>query len=248
VLKTTRLSAKNPIEMMVASLILGSVTYVYLFNLAKSSEILTSATFQSTAQSTILYSSSQDTSFSPLIDYIMLDPPPKTVKRLELKQLEISTEKGLSKDNLINILKFQNYIESGLHFSDGILPNTWTYRDDLCYKMEANKCFVQSPLEIWNNDIKKLQSDRDPLSKLKFALSDNQFIISYVFDLNDSYHAQAAGLWEKIVTSSSLDNIVPLTSYQHSESTSTIVWIMRVIKNIIRDTSIRMNVRLKLYK
>lgn len=241
-LKTTRVSAKNPIEMMVASLLLGSVTYVYLFNLAKSSEVLASAAYQASDLSTILYAAPEDTSFSPLNDYSTLMPLPQQVTRLELKQLKISSPQDtLSKDSLINILLFQSYIESELHFSDGRLPNTWTYRDNLCYKPNiSDKCLTQSPLDVWHHDLKKLQHEKDPLSQLG---RNNELTLSYVFDLSDQYHAQAAGLWEKRVMTSSFNKLVPLsTNHYHGESTSTIVWLARVIKNLFKDASARFNV------
>jgi hypothetical protein len=242
VLKTTLLSAKNPIEMMVASLLLGSVTYVYLFNLAKSSELLASATYQSSVLSTILYAAPEDTAFS-LVDYSTLIPPPpfEQVTRLELKQIEIlSQQEALSKDGLINILLFQDYIESELHFSDGRLPNTWTFRDNLCYK-PSNRCLIHSPLDIWHHDLKKLQLDKDPLSQLE---TKDKLVLSYVFDLNDHYHAQAAGLWEQKVMASSLNKLMPLaTNHYYGESTSTIIWLGRIIKNIFKDAAARMNVK-----
>ncbi|KAI8047779.1 hydroxymethylglutaryl-coenzyme A reductase-domain-containing protein [Thamnidium elegans] len=236
VIKTTRQSAKNPIEMMVSSLILGSVTYVYLFNLAKSSELLASATYPSSARATVLYASARDTSFSPTLEYTTLIPP---ITHLGLKQLAISQVNGLSKQGLINILQFQDYVESDLHFSDGRLSNAWTYRDNLCYKTK-NKCFMQSPLDNWNYDINQLQKDQNPLSKLDFY-QQNKIVLSFLFDLNDGQHVQAAALWEQKVMSLSLDKLVPLTKHHNYERTSTILWLARVIKNISKDMTERMN-------
>lgn len=242
VMKTTRRSVKNPIEMMVACLILGSVTYVYLFNLAKSSELLASAIYPSSTHATFLYASPSDTSFSPILEYTTLIPP---VTHLGIKQFDISQVNGLSKQSLINILQFQDYVESDLHFSDGRLPNAWTYRDNLCYKTK-NKCFMQSPLENWNNDINLLQKDQNPLSKLDFS-QQNKIVLSFLFDLNDSQHVQAAALWELKVMSLSLDKLVPLTKHHRYESTSTILWLARVIKNIFKDMIERMNVSVRVF-
>lgn len=212
--KTTRMSARNPIETMVACLIMASVTYVYLFNLAKSSEILASASiYQTSLLSSILYASPNDISFSPLQKQRTEDYP---LSRLELKQVSIMSQSTrLNQDSLDNIIEFQDYIELKLHFSDEGL----TFRDHLCYKPDnTSGCIVYKRKE-----------------------KDNTVLLSYVFDLN--YHLQDARLWEQKVMASSLNKLVPMaTTHHHSESTSTILWIMRIIKNISKDTDARLNV------
>lgn len=222
VLKISKISALNPIEMMVASLILGSVTYVYLFNLAKSSEILSTARIHDTSfLSTILYASPNDISFSPLKQQ---DPslPVESISRIELKQLSIALSDSSSKYNMDTIMRFNNYIESTqLDFSDlDYQEGVMTYKEHLCYNASTT------------------------CRTLKAIINDNNVILSYVFDLNDDQRIKAAQLWDQKVMASSLDKLVPMTTqYYHSESISTVVWLIRIIKNISRDTAIRMNVR-----
>jgi hydroxymethylglutaryl-CoA reductase (NADPH) len=215
VLKTTRMSARNPIEMMVASLIMGSVTYVYLFNLAKSSDILASASiYQTSSLSTVLYASPYDTALSPLQKQSIKDYP---FSRLELKQVSIAPQSTrLTQDGLDNIIEFQDYIESKLHFTD----EGWTFRDRLCYKPNnTSDCIVYKRKE-----------------------KDNSISLAYILDLN--HHFQDARLWEQKVMATSLNKLVPMkTAPHHSESISTILWIMRIIQSISRDTDARLNVK-----
>ncbi|KAL7321598.1 3-hydroxy-3-methylglutaryl-coenzyme A (HMG-CoA) reductase isozyme [Mucor circinelloides] len=220
VLKTSKISALNPIEMIVASLILGSVTYVYLFNLAKSSEILSTATIYDTSfLSTILYASPNDISFSPLKQ----DPPlpAASISRIELKQLSIALSDPTNQQNMDTIMRFHNYIESTqLDFSSlgyqekGVM----TYKDHLCYNV-SRTCPTMETITRENN-----------------------VILSYVFDLSDDQRIKASHLWDQKVMASSLDRLTPTaTQYHHSEgSISTIVWLIRIIKNISRDTTVRM--------
>lgn len=223
VLKTSKISALNPIEMMVASLILGSVTYVYLFNLAKSSEILSTASIYDTSfLSTILYASPNDISFSPLKQ----DPPlpAASISRIELKQLSIALSDPTNQHNMDTIMRFHHYIESTqLDFSSlgyqekGVM----TYKDHLCYNV-SRTC-----------------------PTMKTITKDNNVILSYVFDLSDDQRIKASHLWDQKVMASSLDRLTPTAmQYHHSEgSISTIVWLIRIIKNISRDTAVRMKVR-----
>ncbi|KAI8636303.1 hydroxymethylglutaryl-coenzyme A reductase-domain-containing protein [Parasitella parasitica] len=223
VLKISKVSVMNPIEMMVATLILASVTYVYLFNLAKSSEILSTANIYDTSyMSTILYASPNDVSFSPLKQ----DPsvPIASTSRIELKQLSIALSDPSNKYNMETIKRFHDYIESAqLDFSDmnqgqqreqGIM----TYKNDLCYNASTT------------------------CPKLNTVIKDSNVILSFVFDLNDDQRVRASHLWDKKVMASSLDRLIPMTTHHyHSESISTVVWLIRIIKNISRDTANRMN-------
>lgn len=223
VLKASKISALNPIEMMAASLILGSVTYVYLFNLAKSSEILSAASIYDTSfLSTILYASPNDISFSPLKQQD-LTLPAASISRIELKQLSIALSDPSNKHNMDTIMRFHNYIESTqLNFSnlDYQEEGAMTYKDHLCYNASTT------------------------CRTLKTIIKDNNIILSYVFDLNDDQRIKAAQLWDQKVVGSSLDKLVPMATQNfHSESISTVVWLIRVMKNIYRDTAIRMNVR-----
>lgn len=214
VVKTTRISARNPIEMLVASLIMASVTYVYLFNLAKSSEILASASiYQNLLSSSVLYASPMDNTFTPLQKQTNDYP----VSLLELKQVSIVPQSSrFTQDGLDNIIQFQDYIESKLHFSD----EGWAFRDHLCYKPDnTSNCVVYKRKE-----------------------KDNTIVLSYVIDLNR--HLQEARLWEQKVMASTLDKLVPKAMIQHySENTSTINWIIRIIKNIFKDVEAKLNVK-----
>ncbi|CEP17267.1 hypothetical protein [Parasitella parasitica] len=220
VLKVSKVSALNPIEMMVATLILASVTYVYLFNLAKSSEIVSTASIHDTSYfSTILYASPNDISFSPLKQ----DPsmPITSTSRIELKQLSIALSDPSNKYNMDTIKRFHDYIESTqLDFFDSSqdLQEAMTYKNHLCYNASAT------------------------CPTLKTMIKDNNVILSYVFDLNDDQRVKASHLWDQKVMASSLDRLVPMaTQHYHSESISTVVWLIRVIQNISRDTANRMN-------
>ncbi|KAI9475704.1 MAG: hydroxymethylglutaryl-CoA reductase [Benjaminiella poitrasii] len=224
--KTVRTAILNPIEVMVAHLILSSIAYVYLFNLAKSSEVLKGASIShDSILSTVLYASPNDISFSPLKDNpsSLLTSP--TVTRLGLKQLEISPplQQQASQEGLNNIEKFQDHIESKLHFPDG--NTSWTYQNQLCYNISNNSCPVFE----------------------RFVKEDHTIVLFYMFDLNDSRRVELAELWEKKIQSTLIDKIVPVSYlkhqhyYSHSENMSTIVWLIRILKNIFRDAVIRMN-------
>ncbi|OAD07314.1 hypothetical protein MUCCIDRAFT_33890 [Mucor lusitanicus CBS 277.49] len=221
VLKTSKVSALNPIETMVASLILGSVTYVYLFNLAKSSEILSTASIYDTSfVSTILYASPNDISFSPLKQ----DPPlpAVSISRIELKQIAIALSDPAHQHNMDAIQRFRNHVESTpVDFSDlehqekGLM----TYKDHLCYNASTT-CLTCQPFN-----------------------RDNSAILSYVFDLSNDQRIKASHLWDQKVMSSSVDRLIPMaTQHQYNErSISTVVWLIRIMKNIARDTAVRMN-------
>ncbi|KAL9546246.1 hypothetical protein MBANPS3_006749 [Mucor bainieri] len=222
VLRTSQISTLNPIEMMVASLILGSVTYVYLFSLAKSSKILSTANIYDTSYlSTILYASPNDISFSPLKQ----DPslPAASISRMELKQLSIALSDPTHQHNMDAIKRFREHVESTpLNVSDldhHERKGAMTYKDHLCYNA-STAC-----------------------PTLKTITKDNNVILSYVFDLHDDQRIKASHLWDQKVMASSVDRLIPMaTQHHYSEgSISTVVWLIRIIKNIARDTAVRMN-------
>ncbi|GAN11386.1 hydroxymethylglutaryl-CoA (NADPH) reductase [Mucor ambiguus] len=221
VLKTAKISILNPIEMMVASLILASVTYVYLFNLAKSSEILSAASIYDTSfLSTILYASPNDTSFSLLKQEVPL--PAASISRIELKQLSITLSDPTNQHNMGAIKRFHEHVESTpLDFSDldHQEKEAMTYKDHLCYNA-SRIC-----------------------PTLKTITSGNNVIMSYVFDLNDDQRTRASHLWDQKVMTSSVDRLIPMATQHHYNegSVSTVVWLIRVMKNIARDTATRMN-------
>lgn len=219
-INTTRLSAKNPIKMMISSLILGSVTYVYLFNLAKASELLAAASYPPASELTsILCDSFNDISFSsPLIENISLRPLPKS-NTLQLLDTSKEMNRYTKEKSLIN----PSQLDKDLHLSDSRLENAWTYRNNLC-----------------NCDIKQLQIDHDPLFKSKLPF--NSLALSFPFDINTSQHDQATKLWEQKVLSLSLDKSVPITPHHPYESASTLLWLARIIKIISKDINERINV------
>ncbi|KAK4521341.1 Translation initiation factor 3 subunit b [Mucor velutinosus] len=221
VLKTSEISILNPIETMVASLILGSVTYVYLFSLAKSSEILSTASIYDTSfVSTILYASPNDISFSLLKQDLFL--PAASISRIELKQLSIASSDPTNEHNMNAIMRFHDYVEvTPLNFSDlgHQEKRIMTYKDHLCYNASTT-CPTYKPFN-----------------------TDNSVVLSYVFDLNNDQRIKTSHLWDQKVMAFSMDRLIPMATQHHynEKSISTVVWLIRIIKNIARDTAIRMN-------
>lgn len=204
IMKIIQVSSLYSIEMMVAHLILGSVNYVYLFNLAKSSELLASASiYQTSSLSTVLYASPNDISFSPLgNDYSMHEQ----IMPLKSKQAEIVIATNQKQPELLQ--DSLCYIESNLHTPDQFR----VYNDNLCF--QAN-----------NTSFYWLTCDRS----------------YYLPDLIDKQAPQGVKFWEKKITPSSLDKLVPLT-YQQHHSEGAILWLGRIVKNISKDAIVRMNV------
>lgn len=183
-------SSKNPIEMIVAVLILASFCYFYLFNLAKDSELFVDSS-QPRLAPAVVFAPHDTNQFVPY-DSTKLKPVPNAV-RLKLKQLVISdpTDAGshhghqgvLTRPVLASVLHFQEQIEKELFVADG--SNRYVFNDDLCYRLPASshpafadddRCFTQSPLRFWDNDPAKLAADKDIFATIARNVDSSSFL------------------------------------------------------------------------
>ncbi|KAF7725182.1 3-hydroxy-3-methylglutaryl-coenzyme A (HMG-CoA) reductase isozyme [Apophysomyces ossiformis] len=209
------LSVQNPLEMMVASLVLGSASYVYLFNLAK---IITSTSQTSLVRPYTLYANDTN-QFS---HYPIHDP---RVVRLDLKQIVVWSNDTLSQSTLSTVLAFQQWIERDIRV------NHMTFRDDLCYP--PTHCFVRSPLEFWQYSHRSLIADKNILetiaqhSNASYLFKGIRYhrgrmegadalVLSFLFDVSGPTRAQAAKLWENKVASISFDRPFGMSKVNHS--------------------------------
>ncbi|RUS33409.1 3-hydroxy-3-methylglutaryl coenzyme A reductase [Jimgerdemannia flammicorona] len=183
-------SSKNPIEMIVATLILASFCYFYLFHLAKNSEIFVDNS-QSIVDPAFVSATRETDQFLPY-DHNLSNPPTNAV-RLKLKQIVISnpvepnalgqpSSGVLTRPVLTSVLQFQEMIEKELFVADGV--NKYLYNDNLCYKRprsnplfsDEDPCFTQTPLQIWGKNPAKLAADRDIFATIARNVDSSSFL------------------------------------------------------------------------
>ncbi|KAG0169931.1 3-hydroxy-3-methylglutaryl-coenzyme A (HMG-CoA) reductase isozyme [Apophysomyces sp. BC1034] len=231
------LSAKNPLEMMVASLVLGSASFVYLFSLAKILSNVPQTSF--TRPYTVYANATNYFNHHPVHD--------RTAVRLELKQIVVWSNDTLSRSMLSTVLDFQQWIEREIRV------NQLTFRDDLCYL--SPQCFVRSPLELWQYNHRYLAMDKNVLetvtrhSNASYLFKGIRYhrghvedadalVLSFLFDVSGPSRAQAAKAWENKVASISFDRLFGITKVNHSvRFVRTVKIILGTMKTLIHNAA-----------
>lgn len=253
--RAAKLSSRNPIEMVVVVLILASLCYFYLFNLARTSDIFSGTVTR--LYPTFAYASSGDaTQFTQLDRGDPLLPQHENdAVKIHLKQIVISDPHHgndvLTHQTLSSVLRFQRFIENEIYVpSDSV--KRFAFNRDLCYKT-SDQCFVQSPLDFWQNDEAVLRKDTDLAQTLaqqhpdlaqavfgdlvlqhnnnKAAAAAQSVILSYAFNATGSYRQRLADLWEHKVATLAPGDLVSLSSSGHQENIFS--WLFIIVRNVV---------------
>lgn len=207
--------------MVVVVLILASFCYFYLFNLARTSDIFSGTVTR--LYPTSVYASENANAFEKL-DRTASDPsvPSNNALKIQLKQVSISDpnrETVMVDRTLQAVAKLQNFIEKEILVPDTATTRRYAYNPDLCYKVDNNACFFQSPLEFW----KKSRA-------IDGAEQQQSIILSFAFNATGAYRQRLADLWEHKVTTVVPGDLVSLSSISHQENIFS--WMFIIVCNV----------------
>ncbi|CAM0136925.1 3-hydroxy-3-methylglutaryl-coenzyme A (HMG-CoA) reductase isozyme [Umbelopsis sp. WA50703] len=249
--RAARISARNPIEMIVAMLILASFSYFALLNLAKTSDI-----FSGTAtrlQPAFAYRAGDAVEFTQRDEKDIRALSPSDAVKVQLKQIVIedpNTSKrsgGVLKRKVLEaVYQFQDIVEHQILVPDGP-PATkqYSFDSDLCYKQD-NQCFRQSPLDVWNNDLLAVQADKDLTGTVKrhFEANAHQFklgednskiealVLSYAFNATGNIRPQLAEQWAEKVATLPPGAFISQSSADDQQQ-NTFVWLYIIARNVV---------------
>ncbi|KAI8379631.1 3-hydroxy-3-methylglutaryl coenzyme A reductase [Radiomyces spectabilis] len=246
--RASKMSSRNPIEMIVAILILASFSYFYLFNLARTSDIFSGTVTR--LYPTTAYADGHAKEFSVVES---MDSVPKNAIKIHLKQILVTDPHRslLNQKTLSSVLHFQRLIENEIYVPDNTAVNRFAYNHDLCYKVSLthdrpNMCFTQSPLAFWNNDIEVLQADNDLLATLKenqntanYIFEDLQYdtssthslVLSYAFNASSVYRQQLNAIWSHKVATLPPADLVSLSNTGQQETVFS--WLFIITRNVV---------------
>ncbi|KAG2180335.1 hypothetical protein INT44_003337 [Umbelopsis vinacea] len=251
--RAARISARNPIEMMVAMLILASFSYFALLNLAKTSDIFTGTSTR--LHPTFAYRAGDAVTFTHLTDKELKAIPSDAVVKVQLNQIVIEDpsatrskrSEGLVKPDVLEaVYQFQDVVEHQVLVPDG--PKTtkqYSFDSDLCYKPN-NQCFRQTPLDLWNNDLAAIHADQDIAATVaahlntaahQFQMTDDQtkiqaFILSYAFNASTTIRQELAKQWAFKVATLPPGALISHTSMDDQQQ-NTFVWLFIVARNVV---------------
>lgn len=248
--RTTRISSRNPIEMVVVTLILASFCYFYLFNLARTSDIFSGTVTRLYPTSVI---ATTGDSFTTL-DRTLSDhsPLPADAIKIQVKQVVVTDpdhgNNVLNHHTLSSLLHFQNMIENDIYVPDSASVKRFAFNSDLCYKSSSsNQCFVQSPLQLWSShsdisdtDLTKTLAKHPELAKVVFGdlvLDENEasahsLIVSYAFNATGVFRQHLADLWEHKVATLAQGDLVSLSNVgQHQDNVFS--WFFTITRNVV---------------
>jgi hydroxymethylglutaryl-CoA reductase (NADPH) len=248
--KLAKLSANNPIEMIVFIFMVASFSYFYLFNLAKTSEFFDTIT---AIPSSPVYYAIANNDAHGFTQFHPSSPNTEYADKVIIKQIIVSNPKGVqTQETLLAILKFQEHIENSI-----LIPTTKASRDrihhdqylrqrDICYRYSNDSCFIKSPLDYWNNDPKRLMADKDVKltvsrhaeSAFYFLTTNNsatlpdRVVLFYAF--NASFRP-LVNIWEQKVLSYSSGDFVSTSSSSLSNNDAMLrltVFVQNVAKHV----------------
>ncbi|CDS02634.1 hypothetical protein LRAMOSA00039 [Lichtheimia ramosa] len=248
--RTTRISSRNPIEMVVVTLILASFCYFYLFNLARTSDIFSGTVTRLYPTSVI---ATTGDSFTTL-DRTLSDhsPLPADAIKIQVKQVVVTDpdhgNNVLNHHTLSSLLHFQNMIENDIYVPDSASVKRFAFNSDLCYKSSSsNQCFVQSPLQLWSShsdisdtDLTKTLAKHPELAKVVFGdlvldendASAHSLIVSYAFNATGVFRQHLADLWEHKVATLAQGDLVSLSNVgQHQDNVFS--WFFTITRNVV---------------
>lgn len=250
--RAARISARNPIEMMVAMLIMASFSYFALLNLAKTSDIFTGTATR--LHPTFAYRAGDAVTFTKLTDKELKAIPSDAVVKVQLNQIVIEDPSAtrskrselIKPDVLEAVYKFQDVVEHQVLVPDGP-PATkqYSFDSDLCYKTN-NQCFRQTPLDLWNNDPAAIHADQDIAATVaahlntaahQFQMTDDQnkiqaFILSYAFNASSSIRQELAKQWAFKVATLPPGALISHNSMDDQQQ-NTFVWLFIVARNVV---------------
>ncbi|KAI9264118.1 hydroxymethylglutaryl-CoA reductase [Phascolomyces articulosus] len=243
------LSIRNPIEMVVAVLLLVSFGYFTLYNVHRTSDIF-SGTRTRLYPATAMYIPTTTTSNEFQLvhpDHSHTKEPttpiPKNALKLYLKQITVSdAERGVQNvDTLSTILHFQKTVENNILVPEqeqqqqtSVTNVQFSYQKGLCYKNVGGTCFVQSPLALWENDEHLLKADKDiPLTMQQANLDGMDTItVSYVVNATGAMRRALASQWAQ-----KLENLPPATDIvshaYRNEGENLLAWLLIIGRNVI---------------
>ncbi|KAI8143330.1 hydroxymethylglutaryl-CoA reductase [Fennellomyces sp. T-0311] len=227
--RAAKISIRNPIEMVVAVLLLASFGYFTLYNVARTSDIFSGTTTR--LYPATVYASSHQDEFS-LIDN---DENVKNALKIHLKQITVSdAEHGvLNPNTLSHILRFQQTIENNIYVPQDTANTKFSYRNGLCYK-PGNTCFVQSPLALWENDQDVLSNDKNILHTVRdhAAIIDHSTVtLSYAVNATGSMRHELAKQWAHKV-----ENLPPadlVSQANQNEGENLFAWLFIITRNVV---------------
>ncbi|KAI7867585.1 3-hydroxy-3-methylglutaryl coenzyme A reductase [Spinellus fusiger] len=251
--KATKMSSRNPIEMIVAILILSSFSYFYLFNLARTSDIFSGTVTR--LYPTSVYASLQSTTFSQ-VDRAVENSIPKNAVKVNVHQILVSDPKGvLNHQTLSSVLRFQHKAENEIYVPDGTTTRQFAFNKDLCYKTSLptqnnsdsndKACFTKAVTDIWPTE-KSLQADKDIRSTLEAHLETTQEVfgdlelkstyassitLTYAFNATGDYREHLVDLWKHKVATLPAGELVSLFNTGSQESLFT--WVFIVTRNVV---------------
>jgi hydroxymethylglutaryl-CoA reductase (NADPH) len=249
--RAARISARNPIEMIVAMLILASFSYFALLNLAKTSDIFSGTATQ--LHPTLAYRTHEAVDFSQLTDKEYKALPSDSVVKIQLNQIVIedpSTSKrseGVIKAKVLEaVYQFQDVVEHQILVPDGPhATKQYSFDSDLCYKQD-NQCFRQTPLDAWNNDLAAIHADKDLPATVaqhlntmahQFKTNDDQskiegLVLSYAFNVSSSIRHELAKQWAVKVATLPPGAFISQTSMDDQQQ-NTFVWLFIIARNVV---------------
>ncbi|KAI9496362.1 hydroxymethylglutaryl-CoA reductase [Zychaea mexicana] len=249
-------SIRNPIEMVVAVLLLASFGYFTLYNVARTSDIFSGTSTR--LYPTTVYApaptihSASDYTFTLVNDEHQQQESPslptaaaaaaaaaKNALKIHLKQITVSdAERGvLNLNTLATILRFQQTVENNVHVPEESTAITakFSYRNGLCYKLGNGACFVQSPLALWENNETVLSADEDIASTAAnhAALIDAASVtLSYAVNATGSIRRELARQWTHKV-----ENLPPaadiVSHADRNEGENLFAWLLIISRNVV---------------
>ncbi|KAI9323754.1 3-hydroxy-3-methylglutaryl coenzyme A reductase [Dichotomocladium elegans] len=243
--RMAKLSSRSPIEMVVIIFILASFCYVYLFSLARTSDIFSGIVTR--LYPTSVLATGGATEFTQLDRTLGHSLPPNAV-RISLKQVVLTDpyhEHGvLNRETIASTINFQQLIENKVYVPDSAFVNRFAF-NQLCY-MTPTGCFIQSPLQFWSNGADELNQDddiiqtltKDPeLANIVFGdlvlgePSAKSIMLSFALNATSPYHRHLADLWENKVATLTSSEVV---SFNVNQQPSNIFsWLYTVSKNVV---------------
>ncbi|GAB5589842.1 3-hydroxy-3-methylglutaryl-coenzyme A (HMG-CoA) reductase isozyme [Umbelopsis nana] len=251
--RAARISARNPIEMIVAMLMLASFSYFALLNLAKTSDI-----FYGTAthlHSNFAYRTKDAVNFTQVSDKEFRALSSDAVVKVQLNQIVIedpSATRSKHSEGVINakvleaVYQFQDVVEHQILVPDGPhATKQYSFDSDLCYKQD-NQCFRQTPLDLWNNDLAAIHADKDLPATVaqhlntmahQFKMSDDQskidgLVLSYAFNTSSTIRHDLAKEWAFKVASLPPGALISQTSMEDQQQ-NTFVWLFIIARNVV---------------
>ncbi|KAG2217475.1 hypothetical protein INT45_010761 [Circinella minor] len=256
----SKIAIRNPIEIIVATLLLASFGYFTLYNVARSSEIFSDTSYTRLYPTTVYSTYPHKNGFTPIINKEQQQEDdnmeltsfttttiPKNALKLYLKQITVSddTERGVQNVNtLATILQFQQTVENTIYVPEGNENNKkFSYQNGLCYRKNDKTCFVQSPLTLWENDMDRLKQDNDiPLTMMQANNSNNQGFMDTTSSSTVTlfYAVNATGSMRRTLASQwahQVENLSPtkdiVSHANRNEGENVFAWLFIISRNVV---------------